>query len=328
MTFLWAAIEGRSPLDVWIAAVIIMAALAVTVLVVVRLLEGARYGSAISTQSISANPAGIESERTAPVPINDASLGAYMRSSQRVRHLDKLLAQSADLKVDDDRLTVAWPMEEQAHLLGISDVKQLDDLLEENEEIIVRLSHYSFIEKRPVAIGECVIYLFGFLSAKLGREKYKEFAALCSLMTGSSEGAYIGLEQITAYPISVRNKPVTDQLFAHDFNLLPIADAADILRRELGGTAIGENIRARATSNEDSILAYCSLLARIKVRSYGRKDGEQFRKRINIAPPLTFAMDHGAIIATTARAQYRDLFALKPDIGPAVKKNREAVALG
>jgi hypothetical protein len=70
-----------------------------------------------------------------------------MRSSQRVRHLDKLLAQSADLKVDDDRLTVAWPMEEQAHLLGISDVKQLDDLLEENEEIIVRLSHYSFIEK-------------------------------------------------------------------------------------------------------------------------------------------------------------------------------------
>lgn len=39
MTFLWAAIEGRSPLDVWIAAVIVMAALAVFVYFLIAILE-------------------------------------------------------------------------------------------------------------------------------------------------------------------------------------------------------------------------------------------------------------------------------------------------
>jgi hypothetical protein len=51
MTFLWAAVDGRSPLDVWIAAAVVMAALAITVLVIVKLLESTRYRSAISRQS-------------------------------------------------------------------------------------------------------------------------------------------------------------------------------------------------------------------------------------------------------------------------------------
>src|ERR1700722_5794378 len=39
MTFLWAAIEGRSPLDVWIAAVVVMAGLAVVVYLSISIVE-------------------------------------------------------------------------------------------------------------------------------------------------------------------------------------------------------------------------------------------------------------------------------------------------
>jgi hypothetical protein len=39
MTFLWAAIDGKSPLDVWIAAVVIMAALALIVLAALKVIE-------------------------------------------------------------------------------------------------------------------------------------------------------------------------------------------------------------------------------------------------------------------------------------------------
>jgi hypothetical protein len=50
MTFLWAAIDGRSPLDVWIAAVVVMAALAVTVFVVIFLI-GKRHKLDLRSQT-------------------------------------------------------------------------------------------------------------------------------------------------------------------------------------------------------------------------------------------------------------------------------------
>jgi hypothetical protein len=45
MTFLWAAIEGRSPLDVWIAAVLVMAGLAVAVYILIIILEKIKASS-------------------------------------------------------------------------------------------------------------------------------------------------------------------------------------------------------------------------------------------------------------------------------------------
>ena len=42
MTFLWAAIENRSPLNVWIAAVVVMAALAIFVYFSIVILEKIR----------------------------------------------------------------------------------------------------------------------------------------------------------------------------------------------------------------------------------------------------------------------------------------------
>ena len=57
MTFLWAAIEGRSPLDVWIAAVIVMAALAVLVYFLIAILEKIKAPrKAIATAESGAAP--------------------------------------------------------------------------------------------------------------------------------------------------------------------------------------------------------------------------------------------------------------------------------
>ena len=58
MTFLWAAIEGRSPLDVWIAAVVVMAALTVFVYFLIIILEKAKASKMRSKFLSDARPLG------------------------------------------------------------------------------------------------------------------------------------------------------------------------------------------------------------------------------------------------------------------------------
>jgi hypothetical protein len=63
MTFLWAAVEGRSPLNVWIVAVVVMAALAVIVYVLIAILEKVASKASFASESVSgAIPADFASE--------------------------------------------------------------------------------------------------------------------------------------------------------------------------------------------------------------------------------------------------------------------------
>jgi hypothetical protein len=53
MTFLWAAIKDRSPLDVWIAATIVMAALAVFVYFLIAILEKYKKSGTAASETIA-----------------------------------------------------------------------------------------------------------------------------------------------------------------------------------------------------------------------------------------------------------------------------------
>jgi len=334
VTFIKAAVDGRSPLDVWVLALVVIAALMVIVYLAISILEKSKNSKLIAGRGHEHSAADIKPDLTAreettslpsdlvaPIPIDDAALGAYMRSNRRVRRLDKRIADDADLKVDEDRTSMSWIMEEQAHFLGISDIKQLDALLDENEEAVVRLAHYSWSEQRPISVGESVWYLLEILAARLGREKYDEFLALCSRMSGQGDGAFLGSEQIAAYPITQRPKPLTDQLQTTDFNLIPIADAARLFRSKLAGSGIGQKTEAIPRINDDDLLVeYCILLGP-RVRLYGRSGNDRFRRPLSGKQIfLKFSIDQNQIKAHFGLTEYRDLFVLKPDIEPAAKR--------
>src|SRR5437016_5538624 len=53
-TFLWAAIDGRSPLDVWVVAVVVAAALATFVYFVISILEKLGKREAASSKALAA----------------------------------------------------------------------------------------------------------------------------------------------------------------------------------------------------------------------------------------------------------------------------------
>ena len=58
VTFLWAAIDNRSPLDVWIAAMVVMAALAFVVFVTLKVIEGSKDRAPVAIAKPAASPSG------------------------------------------------------------------------------------------------------------------------------------------------------------------------------------------------------------------------------------------------------------------------------
>lgn len=207
-----------------------------------------------------------EGEKPLPIPINEASLGAYMWSSPLVKRLDRQIAGIAELGIEPEH-PMAFPMVEQALLLGVADLAELDHLLDDYQEEVVRLSNYSRPSK-VVTKGESVWYLFNFLSAQLGREKYQEFKKLLQHTRGSGSGALTGFEQITKYsPKGL--KRVTWWKPAADFNLIPLMKASELAQTELENTPNAER-RAQNVPPDDLALSYCYTFMN-KITFYGRQ---------------------------------------------------------
>jgi hypothetical protein len=77
MTFLWAAVDGRSPLDVWIATIIVMAALAVFVFFVLRIFDRLKERRTPQTQEPIVRE-GPSAPSVVANPIRDVTVGEAM----------------------------------------------------------------------------------------------------------------------------------------------------------------------------------------------------------------------------------------------------------
>jgi hypothetical protein len=214
-----------------------------------------------------------EDEKPLPIPINEASLGAYIWSSQLVKRLDRQIAGIGELEIEQGQ-PETFPVVEQALLLGVMDLAELDRLLDAYQEEAVKLANYC----RPgkvVAKGECVWHLFDFLAAQLGREKFQEFTRLLQHSRSPAAAILTGFEQITKYsPKGL--KRVTWWKPAADFNLIPLMKAAALAQTELENTPNAKR-RAQNVPPDDLALSYCYTFMN-KITFYGRQI--QYDKRV------------------------------------------------
>jgi hypothetical protein len=127
-----------------------------------RLAVNIRHGYAISSQKRGPSRLAWKS-----IPVTESNLSAYMRSSDLVHRLDEI-AHDARLPIQSDQ-SVAFPGVENATLFGLPDIATLDQLLEENQEAVVRMSQYSFTDQH-ILRGHSILYLFDVLGAQLGED--------------------------------------------------------------------------------------------------------------------------------------------------------------
>jgi hypothetical protein len=258
------------------------------------------------------------------VPITESNLSAYMRSSPLVQALDESIAKDAKVPVEAEG-SMAFPAAESATLLGISDIAQLDLLLSENREAVVRMSHYSWPTKH-VARGECVFYLFDILGAQLGEENFEQFRHLQTLVSGGIRN------QIDAYQAITKNNPPKRIRvpLVKDFNLIDLLTAIRAVRDGISGTAIAATLESPAKTDEGLITIYASVFERNNVRIYGTKRGTNGpRKALNdlyFAILGRLALENGSIILRDPRTPnicYENLYALRPDVDALISKIRK-----
>jgi hypothetical protein len=230
-----------------------------------------------------------DGERPLPIPINEASLGAYMWSSPLVKRLDRRIAGVAGLDIEPEEV-MAFPMVEEARILGVANLAELDRLLDECQEEVARLSNYS----RPsgkFTKGESIWYLFNFLSAQLGKDKYAEFNHLLQWSSGSGSGAFTGFEQITKYSPE-KPKHITWWKPAPDFNLMPIMKAYELAQTELRGTPHRQR-REQNVPTENMAESYCYTFMN-EITIYGRKI--EYHPRVAQSPYRRPIPSHGKIV--------------------------------
>jgi uncharacterized protein YjhX (UPF0386 family) len=120
-----------------------------------------------------------QDEETLPeIPLDKVALSAYIRGSQRVRELDKRVAEEAGVELDRGE-DCSLPLLEKAQYFGIKSVAQLDRVVRELGDQPYRLSHY-LTPKGKILAGHSLHYVFEILGARLG--SVTKFAAYLSFL--------------------------------------------------------------------------------------------------------------------------------------------------
>ncbi len=161
------------------------------------------------------------------LPINEDNLTSYMRSSPLVGRVDERISKGAMVPIESEG-SCAWPAEEQAHLLGISSIAELDRMLSENEEATYLMSSFSWPTKK-LGRGESIIYLLDVLAAQLGIVKFIEFTHLVTLSTWGESP----IKNYEAVKIILKNNGIKHKVrmpLVPDFNLIPLATAIKTVR--------------------------------------------------------------------------------------------------
>jgi hypothetical protein len=206
------------------------------------------------------------------LPISERNLMAYMRSDATVMRLDEAIAHTARLPLDSEGSS-AWPVLEEALLFGVSTIGQLHRLLLENEDSVIRMSHYSYPTK-SIARGHCLLYLFEVLGAQLGQEKFKEYRNLLQYSGGGTDNQLASFREISLsghrWWRRKTNVPLTD-----DFNLIPIEPALSMAFHQTRHSAFAKSLAGK--SKRDALIAYFEYL-KGKVWLYGSPKGTENRR--------------------------------------------------
>jgi hypothetical protein len=115
--------------------------------------------------SVSAEP-----DRPLPIALSVESLASYLRTGPRPNRLDSTIARRGHVELNNGA-TLAYGLCERLNSLGISDIAQLDALLEEKEELLLyTATRWIFTEGSGIHRGQCVAELCSILNADLGKE--------------------------------------------------------------------------------------------------------------------------------------------------------------
>jgi hypothetical protein len=279
----------------------------------------------LGKSSVSANRIAWKS-----ISITESNLSAYMRSSPLVQKLDERIAGDARLTIKSDQ-SAAFPQVENAKLFGISDIAELDKLLEENQEALVRMSHYSWpAEGTNILRGHSILYLFNVLSAQLGEEKYVQLSELRQLTLITPQGI---IKEINAYKEISKNIPINVRVpLIPDFNLVPIEQALAMVRDQTKGSAFSKSIASG--TRESELLVYFAFLKDKLLRLYGSRKGENQRRP---APDMTAIVSQrfeaGKVVVDcqiphtahySKNVTYERLYVLRPDLERVIGQLNEA----
>jgi hypothetical protein len=114
----------------------------------------------------------IPSTRPPPIAITVESLASYLRTGNRPSRLDSTIAKQGHVELKNGA-TFAYGLCKELKTLGIADIAQLDELLEEKEELLLyTATRWIFAESTSggVVRGQCVAELCSVLKAPLGKD--------------------------------------------------------------------------------------------------------------------------------------------------------------
>jgi hypothetical protein len=130
----------------------------------------------------------------------------YIRSSRRVKQLDKRMAEANDVPLEKWDATLDALLDrllEKAQYLGIRTVSELDENLKELGETALRLAYYFRVQQRMHA-GYCLDRMFDVKASQSGREGLINMYVSAKLESGGeswAEGVWQAYEQIKTYEI-------------------------------------------------------------------------------------------------------------------------------
>jgi hypothetical protein len=146
----------------WMRTLVVVAGVAVFLVVTL-----------VRRRPIAGPEVGVSTRSTRPLPISLSveSLASYMRTSPRVIRLDQTIARMGRWQTSTDGYTLAYGLFPDLKAFGVSNMAEVDALLEEKEELIL-YSATHWIMKDGVRGGQCVWELCKVMSAERGKDQY------------------------------------------------------------------------------------------------------------------------------------------------------------
>ena len=132
-----------------------------------------------------ANTTTTTTDKPAAIPLDQASLFAYVNGEPRVRTLDRKIAGKLG-KEYQDYVGERASLNEILQKFQIQTIRELDDLLEEKSDLILKLCAYA-IPEGAIEKGYSLEVLTWVLGAEMGTEHYIQLLASCKY-TSTSQG--------------------------------------------------------------------------------------------------------------------------------------------
>jgi hypothetical protein len=290
VTFLWAAIDGRSPLDVWVIAVVVAAALAATSYYSIGAFQKivvSRQGSLsfVASNAIEPNRGTATAQRAAPDIDAGAAYNEFMRNGDWGR--DRLRPETDPANLRSDWKEVKLDTEIHKALVNA-------ELASWGEEV---LQNGATVPERPIPANEWtrIELIFGRVSVP------RTIARTRVPLPYTGKLAWGGVRLCRAQFFTLF--PLIDTI--------SLLDAATRAHEQLKNRPISISVESFARTADDILLGYCRLLAfprgnkSAKIALMGIKPPSRSLEKIVISHNWDFEIDGGQIILKEMQGHFR-----------------------